>query len=385
MQTRAQRHSGVGAAALLFAVAGAVVVPYLATGAAAPTAPPAAAALPVDTAPVVPLDGFERPFVFSGLVQPRRDSPLGFESAGRLARVYVDEGETVEPGAVLAELDTARLRAQRAELTAARAEAEANLALAAATLARLRSVVEAGGVSRQGLDEAREGHRAAQAALQLVGQRIASVDVELAKSRLYAPFAGSVVARLADEGRVLDGGTPVLRLQERVAPEVRIGVAGPAVEQLVPGETYPLTWRGRTLAARLRALLPLRAVAVRTVDALFEPIDVPPALLPGDVVTLRLANRVEEPGSWLPLTALTEGERGLWSVYVAEPASDLPGETGATHRVVRRTVDLIHQDGERVFVRGALAAHDRVVTTGMQRIVPGQGVRALDERVARRD
>ena len=341
-------------------------------------------ALPVETIQVRTDDSYVLHRAFTGHVQPRRDSVLGFELGGRLAVVEVEEGAIVSKGERLAALDTVRLEAQRAELTAALTEQAARLALSKATLARMEGVVKAGGISHQELDEAREGHRTARAALELAQRRIASMDVELDKAQLRAPFAGTIVARMADEGRVLGVGDPVLQLQASATPEIRIGIAGRSVDGLRAGETYVLEWQEIKIPARLRAVLPLRTAAARTVDALFDPIDADARLRPGDLVRLRLAIPIAESGSWLPVTALTEGERGLWSVYVAETAAghEPPVGLAATHRVVRHTVDLIHQEAGRVYVRGAITAEDQVVTTGQHRIVPGQWVRPAPILVA---
>jgi RND family efflux transporter MFP subunit len=339
-------------------------------------------ALPVEVVQLRPQSGYELRRTFSGRVQARKQSVLGFELGGRLLQVHVDEGDLVAAGDLLAELDAERLQARRAELTAALAEAEANLALAAATLKRRVAVVEAGGISRQGLDEAREGQRAAAAALELARHRIASLDVELGKTRLHAPYSGTIIARLADEGRVLETGAPVVQLQANTAHEVRIGVAGRAIDHLRPNDSYKLEWGGRVFDATLRAVLPRRAPTARTVDALFDPTEPGLQLRPGDLVTLRLATHVADRGAWLPISALAEGERGLWSVYVAAPDNDAPPGFSATHRVVRRTVDLIHQEADRVYVRGGLTKTDRVVASGLQRIVPGQRVRAFPALLA---
>lgn len=350
--------------------------------AAGETPPLQATVLPVEVRSIDVQDAYTLRRIFSGQVQARRQSELGFETAGRLSRVLVDEGTAVQAGQLLAELDTDRLEARHRELSAARAEAEAKLALAEVTLKRMRNIVDKGGVSRQGLDEARATQRAAKAALTLAEQQIATIDLELDKARLQAPFASTVIVRTGDEGRVLEAGQPILILLERAAPEIRIGVAGRTLEQLQPGQIYELTWRGQVITARLRVLLPVRAAVARTVDALFDPLDAPDLMLPGDLVTLTLDSRVEARGSWLPRSALGEGQRGLWSVYFAERLSDAAAEMVATHRIVRHTVDVIHQESDRVFVQGALDNEDRVVVTGMQRIVPGQMVRLAPAPVA---
>jgi RND family efflux transporter MFP subunit len=338
--------------------------------------------LAVETRLITLQENYTLQRTFSGRVQARRQSELGFELAGRLASVRVDEGATVEAGQLLAELDTERLLARRGELIAARAEAEANLSLAKVTFKRLRGIVDKGGVSHQDLDESREAQRAAEAALSLADQRITTIDIEIEKSRLVAPFAATVIARFADEGRVVEAGFPVLTLQERATPEILVGVAGRTLDQLSAGKVYPIAWQDQIIEARLRALLPVRAATARTVDALFDPLDPPQEMLAGDMVSLTLISPIKQQGSWLPLSAMAEGDRGLWSIYAADPLAEPDSDLAATHRIVRRTVDLVYQSGERVYVRGPLNQDQQIVVSGVQRIVPGQAVRLAQSRVS---
>ena len=334
-----------------------------------------AVVLPVETRVVSLQQGYDLERRFSGQVQARRQTELGFERGGRLSQVMIDEGDHVVAGQLLAELDTQRLKAQRAELNAARAEAEARLALAKITLQRFQGVIDKGGVSRQGLDEARETERAARAALSLAVQRIATVEVELNKTRLTAPFAATVISRSADEGQVLETGQPVLTLLEQSNPEIRIGIAGRTLPYLKAGDIYAIDWRGQSVDARLRALLPLRAATARTVEALFDPIDPPSTMIPGDMVTITLQKRIPAEGFWVPLGALNEGERGLWSLYVTERLEQAATNTTATHRIARRSVEILNQSANNVFVKTSLAPGEQIVVGGTHRIVPGQAVR----------
>ncbi len=344
----------------------------------APTEGPVAPALAVAVLAAEPTDGYELRRVFTGQVEANRTSGLGFERAGLLRQVMVAEGESVAAGQVLARLDTALLEAGQQELNAALASAEADLALAEATLKRYRGSIDQGAVTGQALDEAREGASVARAAVELARARIASVDLDIAKSELRAPFEGVIIRRLADEGRVLGSGSPVVELQERATPEVRVGVAGPLADSLVAGVIYPLVWRGHTLPARLRALLPVRAAGTRTIDALFVPIDTPAGLRPGELVDLRLSERVPERGIWLPVSALTEGIRGLWQAYAVEPLTEKgAADLAADHRIRPLPVEVLYQDGDRVYVQGPLDSDTRVVGGGLQRVVPGQLVRVL--------
>ncbi|MCP5055508.1 MAG: hypothetical protein GY937_02155 [bacterium] len=74
------------------------------------------------------------------------------------------------------------------------------------------------------------------------------------------------------------------------------------------------------------------------------------------------------------MTALTEGRRGLWSAYAIAAAED-PG----FFRVERRDLQVVHVETDRVYVTGTLNDGDRIVTSGVHRIVEGQLVRATEE------
>ncbi|MEL6666956.1 MAG: efflux RND transporter periplasmic adaptor subunit, partial [Pseudomonadota bacterium] len=91
----------------------------------------------------------------------------------------------------------------------------------------------------------------------------------------------------------------------------------------------------------------------------------------GAVVRLGMDREITEAGLWLPISALTEADRGLWSIYKAR-------RDGEGWQAEPGIVEILHQDGERVFVRGSLRDGDRVIIDGLQRITPGQPVTPND-------
>ncbi len=348
---------------------------------AAPGKDTGASMLPVSTLRIQLAQSYETRRGFIGRVEAARASAIGFELGGLLREVLVDEGETVTEGQLLARLDTARLRARRKELQAALDEARAMLSLARITVKRLEGVVDSGGVSRQGLDEAREEYRTAKAAVAVASSRIETVDVDLAKSELYAPFSAIVTRRLSDEGGVLVAGAPVLELQEHDRPEVRVGIAGRIVDAIAVGDRLQVQVRERSVPARVRAVLPVRHARTRTVDVIMTLEQRPADVRAGDLVTLLLneTETVPDKGFWLPIGALAEGTRGLWTTYVLARADHrLPGAAvGKTQafRIEPRFVEVIYEESDRVFVSGNVEDEARVVADGLHRVVPGQLVR----------
>lgn len=334
--------------------------------AAAPASGPPA--LAVQTLVIESASGYEVVGEYSGLAESRRHSRLGFVRAGRLDAVAVEEGDTVAAGDLLAQLDDRRLQARRRELVAQIDEARARLALADRTLGRSDKLVGQESVSRQVHDEAVFERDAIAARLAAAEASLEGLEIDLADARLEAPYAAQVVERVLDEGTIVAPGQEVLVLRELGPMEARIGVAERAARDLVPGERHVITTPVGALEAELVAVLDDVSPETRTVTAIFQLPDTP-GLRSGSLVRLQLEGRRAGDGFWLPITALAEGRRGLWTAYALEP----DGRDGL-YRVERRALELLHAESDRAYVRGTLREGDRIVASGLQRIVPGQHV-----------
>ena len=100
----------------------------------------------------------------------------------------------------------------------------------------------------------------------------------------------------------------------------------------------------------------------------------PQAARSGALARITLEREVAGEGFWVPITALAESHRGLWSTYALAPEPDAEER----FRIDRRQVEVLHTDARRAFVRGAVQQGDVLVATGLQRLVPGQLVRVTD-------
>ena len=303
---------------------------------------------------------------FAGRMEPARQTRLSFERGGLVVAVMFEEGDPVSPGAVVARLDTAKLRAERDRLLAERKELQARQALAKATLERRRVLSSKGWQSAQKFDEARYGFAETSAAIDRLNAAIAAIDVDVGKSVLKAPYAGTVAARSVDEGTVVEAGSMVVELMESGARQVRVGVAVEAARSLRKGQAYPLSAGGNFFPGRLISKRPDLQTGTRTVTVLFEA-EGGEAVPFGEIVELMLDRRIAAAGTWVPLRALREGRKGLWSVLaVVERDGELA--------IAREAVELLHVDDDRAFVRGTIANGASIVINGTNRIIPGQRV-----------
>ncbi|MFL1405053.1 HlyD family secretion protein [Marinobacter sp. M1N3S26] len=199
--------------------------------------------------------------------------------AGRLKSFSVAEGDLIEAGHPVAEMDTDELEARLAAAEAALNQAgeskryaeavvhqrESELRLARAELARFESLMKKGHVSREQFDQAQTSAETAAAALQAARVQVASADagIEAARasireiqttiddSHLGSPIGGRVLYRLAEPGEVLASGGKIatvvdvtdvymtIFLPTSQAGKVRVGSEARIVLDALPDYVLP--------------------------------------------------------------------------------------------------------------------------------------------------
>ena len=311
--------------------------------------------------------GFVVPTSMRGLVESSQQAELSFDIAGKLASLEVDEGDVVVQGAPLATLDTARLRAQVTELEAALTRAKANAELARLVKSRVDELVGQQLESGQRRDETRAQLTAANAQVAEVEAALNRVQVELDKSQLRAPFDGHIAARYVDEGTTVSPSSAVFRLTNTTKLQARFAVPARDITRFSEGQTVNVSVGERTYAATVTQRVAQRSTQTRTIDMLVTFVTAPD-ILPGDMAVLTVERQREERGAWVPVTALSNGLRGLWTIFVL----DQQVANERAHHVNARSVEVIYTDGRKAFIRGALRDGEQFVVGGTHKLSPGQ-------------
>jgi RND family efflux transporter MFP subunit len=303
-----------------------------------------------------------------GLIESAQQAHLAFELSGVIEQTLAVEGERVKKGQILATLDKQRLFAKKKELDAVLLRAEADARLASLSAKRTTELVKKRLEPEQRLDEAKAGLDAANAFVNEVIAKHESLEVELQKSSLVAPFDGQLVQQLLDSGTVVTSGQPVFALIAELDLEARIGLPTQSPLALNLGEAYALSYEDETLPSILISMAKQRNKATRTVNAVFK-IDPQTAqkryLMPGDLVSLSVDVQIQKQGAWIPISALSNGVRGLWTLFVIDKSS-------GSQVIQSRSVYVEYMEQDRAFVSGAVVQGELLVVSGLHRLTPNQ-------------
>ena len=323
---------------------------------------------------VMPIEWHEQ-YVQKRLVVGRAEAPqttaIGFDQGGSVVDIFVDDGQAVEQGQTLAVLDNQRFKAQMNELTAIlnRAKSEANLA--ELSLKRVVELVAKKLESAQRLDESTESVNAAKAFVDEILARKQTLLVEISKTKLLAPFNGSVVRRLVDKGTVVSTGQTLFNLQQNGQLEARFALSADHVNKFSIDQVIAVTTKTNQTLGKIKSIAQQRRLDTRTVDMIISLTEPNLSILPGDLLHIDISSNIDAQGFWVPRKALVSSVRGLWSLFTVE---DIDGE----QQLVVKLVEVVHADDKKAFVRGALKEQVSVVIEGVHRLVSGQKVTISD-------
>ena len=196
----------------------------------------------------------------TGTVHARETAIVSSQVMGRIQQVLVREGDSVRAGQTLIVLDDAALRASTDQAQAAvkvaqseQAAAQTDAKLAVSTLERYKQLQAEKSVSPQEMDEVSRRAEAAAARLEAVSAQTDAARAQesgahtmLGFSRLLAPFAGIVTARMADPGTMASPGVPLLQVDQAGALQLDATVDESAIGAIHKGMKVQVDLDGRT-------------------------------------------------------------------------------------------------------------------------------------------
>jgi multidrug efflux system membrane fusion protein len=333
-------------------------------------------AAPVHTA-IVETKSF--PVLLNGLgtVQATNTVTVRSRVDGQIERVAFDEGQMVNEGQLLVQIDPAPFQAALDQAIAKHGQDEASLTNAKQDLQRTSILSKQGNATQQLLDQRTAQVASLTAQVQADQAAIASAKVQLDYTTIKSPLSGRAGFRLVDAGNIVhasdqNGILTITQLQP-------ISVIFTAPEQDLPAITAAL--KSGPLQVTAYSTDGHKALADGTLKLIDNQVDVASgtiklkasfenkdgALWPGLSVSTRLLIKTIKNVVVVPDSAVQRGPNGLFAYVV-------PADGKAELRDLK--VGRI-EDGQAL-VEDGLAAGDRIVTSGHYRVQAGGAVEILD-------
>lgn len=377
--------------ALAFVVRRAVPVVTVAALAACGKAPPATPPAPppvevtvVTLAPQTVTLTRELP----GRTSPSLIAEIRPQASGIVKRRLFDEGGRVRAGQVLYQLDDAIPRADEATARAAVLRAEATLVNARLTAKRSQELVAIDAISRQDSENADAALRQAEADLASAKAARERASATLAYSEITSPISGRIGKSSVTQGALVTASqTTALATVQQLDP-MYVDVTQSSAEWL---DLRKEVAAGRVAAAHGIAVTLFledgsRYPAPGKLD--FSDVTVDPStgsflvritvpnpddlLLPGMYVRAEVAGGVQRDAILVPQQGVARDPKGNTSVMLV----------GADGKVAMRPVRVSRAIGDAWLVESGLAAGDRVIVEGLQKIQPGVKVHATEAGAA---
>ena len=307
--------------------------------------------------------------LLTGHVQAQDETSFAFRIGGRMTDRPVNVGDRVAAGQVLAKIDPLNevnaLRSAQANLAAARAQ----VVQTRAAFERQRTLLAQGHTPRAQFDIAEKALRTAVAQVDSAEAQVEVASDRVGFTTLTADAPGTVTARGAEPGEVVQAGQMVVQVARQGGRDAVFDVPAQLLRAAPNDPVVAVSLSADpTVKAtgRVREVAPQADPVTRTFQVRVGLSDPPAAMLLGSTVNGRV-HLASDAVIALPASALTEFNR-LPAVWVVDPQ---------TLTVSMRNIELLRHDPGTVVVAHGLDTGDIVVTAGVQALHPGQKIRLL--------
>jgi RND family efflux transporter MFP subunit len=307
-----------------------------------------------------------------GNTQAFNDTPIYARTNGYLKNFFVDIGQHVTQGQLMAIIETPEIDQQLQVAQADLKSAQANLSLADTTAERYQNLLKQDSVSKQETDVAVSGAAARRAAVEAAEANVRRLQQLQSFEKIYAPFSGVVTARNTDIGDLIDAGSGSAQPKDlfRIAAtsKLRVFVAVPEIyaPDIHDGDTATLTldeYPGQQFTGRIARNSNAIDMASRTLNVEVDVDNSQNKLLPGAYVFVHFKLPQQQAQLSVPANALLFRSEGLRVALVSN---------GHVHL---QPITIAKDNGATLQVGTGLSSSDQIILDPADSIAEGQPVR----------
>ena len=315
------------------------------------------------TALAVEAVNFEHTIEVQANVKTRQNLDLYPEYNGKLVSIYVKEGQSVKKGAPLAKIDDAGLKEQLDQI-------ELQLNLAETTFERTERLWNQKIGSEMIYLEAKTRYEAQK-------KQLAQMRRQLAKTKIYAPFNGTIDQVFANQGaNVAPGVTPILRI---------VNLNSMYVEADVPENYLTSVTKGSKAVVEIPVLAQSQITSIRQTGSYIQPsnrtfrveapLDNPNGdIKPNLVAKLNVIDYTNPEALMVPRRILRQNAEGVYFVFAL---SNSEGEN--SYAAEQRFVELGKSKNEMIEITQGISQGDLLIDEGVSLLEPNQKVKRIEQ------
>jgi membrane fusion protein (multidrug efflux system) len=325
-------------------------------------------AVPVEAAEVAAAD-LQETVRGIGTLRAPAEVVISPEAAGRVAQIHFREGNAVEQGELLVELEDEKLQRQLAAREAALKSAEARLANVQRTFERQQNLVEQGLVSEQEFEGVRTELQSAEADVERFRAELALIREQVQDTVIRAPFAGVISERLVDPGAYVAPGDALARLYQLDPLELSFSVPERYAGRIEPGQEVavrPAAFPEQTFTGRVDYVSPAIEETTRTLDVKAVVPNSDNRLKPGGFATAVVTVGTRENRPVVPAEALVATRTGYMVFVIEDGVAE-----------ARKVATGLRREG-MVEITDGLQPGEAIVHSGHMRLEHGREVEVVD-------
>jgi RND family efflux transporter MFP subunit len=310
-----------------------------------------------------------------GEVQAFASAPIYAQVTGYMQKWHFDIGAKVKKGDLLAQIDPRTYQAALQQAQGTLARDSATLANARVDLTRYQALAAQNAISAQQLATQQATVEAQAGIVETDKAQVAQASINLAYTRIVAPFDGIVTTRAVDVGNLVTAGTPnatpLFTVSDQSRLRLYVRVPQNYASYIRPGMTVSFTvpqHQGRIFQASLVASAGAVAGATGTVLVQFGLDNTDGALQPGAYAEVKFPLPAGANGIRVPATALMFRDDGMQVATV-----------DANNRVKLKTIIIARDMGTNVDVASGISPADRIIDNPADALQNGDEVRIANK------
>lgn len=303
----------------------------------------------------------------SGTMTPQLAATLRSEISGSIVQTYVEQGQAVKRGQLLARIEDAAIRESLLSAQSAARSAKLTLDNAQRDAEREQRLEAAGAVAPRDVEAAQRTLAAAQAGMADAQAQLTAAERQLDKTSFRAPFDGLVSERPVNAGDVVQPGTSIATVVDPASMRLEGSVPAEQLSALKIGTPVLFTvngYGGRTITGRIDRINPTADPTTRQVRVYVTIPNATSALVGGLFADGRVATESRQ-GIMIPTSAVDE--RGISPIVLRIRSGTVESEK----------VQLGIRDNatDRVEIVAGVTAGDTLLANAAQGLAPGTKVR----------